>query len=260
MINIDVILTPIFFNQHNTENKTIIVIDVLRATTSITCLLAKGAKSIIPIDNFNLLGVEKKNVNRKYFNSNEFKDLITKFKEQNPDKILAGEIESKKIPNFDYGNSPYEFFNNDFSDKEVILYTTNGTKTLNLFRNNPNVFVASFLNYGFIADIVGMMKKDVTIVCSGDNNNISYEDILLAGALIQEFHEIYNFNVKLSDTSKLCLYNFLQNENNLVKTIRSTQHSIELMEKGFHQDIDLSIKLNMLNIIPIYKDGLITSL
>lgn len=104
------------------------------------------------------------------------------------------------------------------------------------------------------------MKKNITIVCSGDNNNISYEDLLLAGALIQEFHEIFNFNVRLTDTAKISLYNYLHNANNLSKTLKETSHALELMEKGFFKDIEFASKLNIMNIIPFYKDGIITSL
>ncbi len=260
MINIDVILTPVFINKHNTQNNIIIVVDVLRATTSITTMLYRNANSIVPINSFEIFGINKKTITQKFLESKEFEEIIRKFKEEHPEFILAGEIDSLKIPNFDYGNSPSEFYQAEFNDKKILLFTTNGTPTLRYFENYENVFVTSFLNYGFIADVVGMMKKNITIVCSGDNNNISYEDLLLAGALIQEFHEIFNFNVRLTDTAKISLYNYLHNANNLSKTLKETSHALELMEKGFFKDIEFASKLNIMNIIPFYKDGIITSL
>lgn len=257
MINLNVIISPVFLNNYNIKNRNFIVIDNFRATTSIAHILNNGANSITPVNNFEFLGYSSKQKIEKVLKDKSYKEKVQIFKKNNPDYLLVGEYQADKIPEFDYGNSPYEFYNGDFTNKNIIMFTTNGTNALNLINEAKNIFLACFNNVSYVADIVGMLGEDVDILCAGNNLHPSFEDILVAGCLIQEFHEIFNFKIKLSDSGKLALSSYLNLENNLVKILRGTEHAEKLIAKGYFKDVEISSNLNSINLVPVMKDNLI---
>ena len=218
----------------------IIVIDVLRSGTSVINALANGVKAIIPT----------KTLKEAY-----------KLKRQHPYYLLAGERRGNKPKGFNFGNSPLEFTSEKVHGKNVILTTTSGTMALTRSRNAKLVFVGTFLNAGAMAKkaVETAEKKhlNVSFVLAGDKGQFSFEDFICAGAMAERFNkgEVY-----FSDKARAALLAFKQTKNNLCKNIMEAEHAKHLIQLGFRRDIEFACQLDIYKIIPIYRDGKITSL
>ncbi len=142
-----------------------VVIDVLRATTTIVHALAAGCTAVRPC-----LTVE---------------DARTVAGEMRVcDVILGGERGGVKLPGFDAGNSPGEYTAALCRDRVVVLTTTNGTRALVRAAEADRVLVAAFVNYSAVCEQLQKDARPVHIVCAGTEGAVSLEDTLLAGALV----------------------------------------------------------------------------
>ena len=149
-----------------------VVIDALRATSTMVTALAHGARAILPAADLS----EALDLHRRH-----------------PDALLAGERGGVRIPEsltggvrFDLGNSPREFNEAAVFRKTIIMTTTNGTRALRSCGAAQIVAVGSFLNLGATVRFLRQAApKEVLLVCSGTGDHAAYEDILCAGALCE---------------------------------------------------------------------------
>jgi len=171
--SIEVTFTPAEFESlknRDLSGTTCVVLDILRATTSMTVALANGAKSIIPVST-----VEE----------------AVGLKEKTPEILLAGEREGVRILadqtggiDFDLGNSPREFVADRVGGKSIAMTTTNGTRALRACVGAKEVLIASFLNLRTVANrLENSGAENVILVCAGTEEEAAYEDMLGAGAL-----------------------------------------------------------------------------
>lgn len=142
------------------------VIDVLRATTTICHALAAGAKCVIPCL--------------------EVADALAAAREfQRGEYVLGGERGGLAIEGFDLGNSPAEYTPQSVGGKTVIFTTTNGTVALQHARLARRVCVASFVNAAAVAREL-RDETDIHLLCAGTRDEITREDVLLAGLLVEQ--------------------------------------------------------------------------
>jgi 2-phosphosulfolactate phosphatase len=117
-------------------------------------------------------------------------DEAKEYKLHNPNCVLAGEREGKKIEGFQLGNSPTESLGAKIKGKEIVLTTTNGAAAILEAGKAHRAFVASLLNLTKIAETIGKMmretRRNLTIICSGKQGQASLEDLYCAGAVIQK--------------------------------------------------------------------------
>jgi 2-phosphosulfolactate phosphatase len=234
-MKINVLFSHINYDELYFTSKTAVVIDVLRASSTIVTALQNGAKEIIPVA------------------SVEFAVKISGglFSGQT---IICGERNTKKIEGFALGNSPLEFTEDKVSGKSIILYTTNGSRAVVKAKFSENLFVASYLNLSAIANHLIGMNKDFEIVCSGRGNTISLEDIVCSGKLITEIQK-QNENVQLSDSAKASISLNKSFGKNILKMLQETEHGQILIENGFEKDIEYCSKLNSLEAIPTFSNN-----
>ncbi|HOK41528.1 MAG TPA: 2-phosphosulfolactate phosphatase [bacterium] len=220
------------------RNFIIIVIDVLRATSTIVTALYNGALSVIPAETIK-----------------EAEKIKNEIKEENV--LLCGEENSKKIENFDIGNSPLDYTRENVQNKIIILKTTNGSvvlkKSAEYFKNKM-ILICSFLNVIYLTEKIKELEKDILIICSGDNNNFSLEDFACAGLMINNL-ENYEYT-DFERAAKLLIINF---KNDYRRLFMESSHGRELYEKGFEEDLKFCSDVGIYNIIPFYKNGLIIS-
>ncbi|MBS7657300.1 MAG: 2-phosphosulfolactate phosphatase [Candidatus Bathyarchaeia archaeon] len=215
----------------------IIVIDVLRFSSSVINAFANGAKEIIPT----------KTLSEAY-----------KLRKQYPNYVLAGERKGLKPYRFDLGNSPLEFKESVIKGKKLIFTTTSGTQTLVSIKSDNWVFIGGFLN----ARTVGlkayeMARKEnvgICIILAGKKGAFSLEDFLGGGAIISN---IPLNEINLSDIGIASLMAFKQVENSLFEIISLSEHAKELLKLGLENDIKFSCMLNCFEIAPIYRDKII---
>lgn len=233
-MKINTLLSPLNVDELYFTKKTTIVIDVLRATTVIVTALNNGAKEIIPI-------------NAVEFAVKLSGDTLS------GQTILAGERNTHKIDGFALGNSPKEFTEEIVASKSIVLFTTNGSKSIVKSKYSSNLYIACFLNGSTIADYV-KNEEEIVILCSGNDGLFSFDDSVCAGFLINELNEL-NIDIELDDASKVCSLLYKKNQNRLKKMMMETEHGKRLVEKGYEEDIAYAAQRNIVNIIPSYSAG-----
>src|SRR5579862_6652699 len=128
-----------------------IVIDVLRATTVIATLFARGCPRVYV--------AAAHETARSFVREHGY--------------VLCGETHGYKVPDFDYGNSPVEFAALDFAGRPVVLSTTNGTKATAVVANAKRVFLGAAINRMAVAQAAWRealeRNADIVVVCSGTN-------------------------------------------------------------------------------------------
>jgi len=216
----------------------IIVVDVLRCTSSIVNALANGAKAVIPTETL--------------------KEAY-RLRDQHPDYLLVGERKGRKPEGFDLGNSPLEFVPEVVEGRTVIMTTTSGTRALVRGRRAAHVLVGAFLNARAVAEkaaeIPHRRKVNVSFVLAGEKSLFSLEDFLCAGAIASEFPA---GRFDFSDKALAAVLGFECVKGALSEYVGKSRHAKHLIELGFERDIEFSCMLNRFGTAPIYRDGKVT--
>ena len=229
--------TPANADDLSFSGKTTIVIDVLRATTTIINALNNGAREIIPVASVEFA---------VKVSGGMFGGLT----------LLGGERNTKKIEGFALGNSPLEYSSDLVNGKSIILYTTNGTKALVKAKFSKNLFAASFSNLTAVAEHLFSLNQDIEILCAGRNNAFSLEDSICAGKLISEIAKLKE-DLEVTDTAKACVVLSKSFGKSLLKMLVETEHGKLLIENGFEEDVKFCSKLNSVNSIPTFNGNVI---
>ncbi|MEW6652838.1 MAG: 2-phosphosulfolactate phosphatase [Bacteroidota bacterium] len=228
-----------YSTQHLDElyfaGKTSVVIDVLRATSVIVTALANGAKEVIPVGTVDFA---------MKVSGNAFSGQT----------LLCGERNTKKIEGFVLGNSPLEFSQEVVNGKSIILYTTNGSKTVVKAKFSENLFAVCFLNLTAAAKHLVNLNKDVEILCSGNNGNFSLEDAVCAGKLVTEIFTL-NQEAELTDSSKASIVLAKSTGKNILKMLKESEHGRLLIENGFAADIKTCSLYGVKDVIPYFVSG-----
>ena len=236
-MKVNVLLTSSNLDELSFSGKTIVMIDVLRATSTIVNALYNGAKEIIPVATVEFA---------VKVSGGMFGGLT----------LLGGERNTKKIEGFALGNSPLEYSSRLVKDKSIVLYTTNGTKAIVKAKFSKNLFICSFLNLSAVAEHINLMDTDFEILCAGRNNSFSLEDTVCAGKLISEILKSKK-DIELSDAAKISIALNKTFGKNLLNMLSETEHGRLLIENGFEDDIKFCSKLNTINAIPCFSGNVI---
>ena len=205
-----------------------VMVDVLRASTTITTAL----------DNFKqIIAVKDKE---------KAVELAEKY-----DAVLAGERNGAAIEGFDTGNSPVAIKN--FKGKCLVITTTNGTRILEGM--NAKSLIGSFINAKAVAKAASEIAEEhIEIVMAGVKGRFAIEDFLGAGAIISNLTDY-----KL-DEMALSAYMASQNEKMIDKAVMDSNSALGLKKLGYNKDINFSIKKDIYDVVPIYKEGIIKKL
>lgn len=235
-MNIDVIASVKEVSCERIAGKNIVVIDVLRATTTIVTALANNACCVIPVEH-----IEEA---RKIHN-NENAGMV----------LLGGEREAKIIEGFHFGNSPLSYIEEKISGKKVVLTTTNGTRTIKACEEGENLYIVSFLNASAVVKKLIEDNQDIVVVCSGTDEQYSMDDALCAGMIIS----LINNEEKITTTdlgwTVKELYEIYKND--FHGLLKNCSHYKRLKENGFEEDLRYCLQTDVYSIVPIYKDGYI---
>jgi 2-phosphosulfolactate phosphatase len=217
---------------------TVIVIDVLRATSSIVTALGNGAAGIVPV--------------------REPDEAIAVMRRLGRERsLLCGERESRLIAGFDLDNSPASFTRERVEGKTLVLTTTNGTRALiEAARGNAVVYCAAFLNRAAIVERLVTAEGDALLLCAGSEGALSFEDTLCAGAIVDALlHR--NKHLAITDAARAAATVYTANAKRLTTAIASGTHAVALVEKGFAADVAACAKLDVSRCVPLYADGVI---
>lgn len=236
-MKLNVLLSPLSADELYFTNKTTVVIDVLRATTTIITALANGAKDIVPVV------------------SVEFAVKISgsMFGGQT---LLGGERNTKKIDGFSLGNSPLEYTKNAIARKSIVFYSTNGSKAIVKAKFSENLFLSSFINLKAVAKHLVKLGKNTEILCAGENNNFSLEDSVCAGDLINEIKKLKK-DAELSDSAKGAIALYKSFGKDVLSMLKESEHGKLLISNDFTADLEYCSQHSITDVIPFYSGSVL---
>ncbi len=267
-MNIDVLLSIDEIAKTDLKGKTAVIIDVLRASSTLITALGCGVSRIIPIAD--------REKARSFFAS---LPAGTAF--------LGGEYQMQRIPGFDLGNSPGEYeamsktpsaaedhicstglhSANRLQGKTLVLSTSNGTKAFDAARNAgaENITIACFLNARAAAEQIMRLGIDTVIICSGFQKRFALEDMLGAGAVIDELKSLTDSTGKgsehspdqiFSDAAKAAVRLYRSYPSPAAGLADSIQ-SERLAKLGKEKDVEFCARLNYYDITTVCRDGIL---
>ncbi|GAC1605147.1 MAG: 2-phosphosulfolactate phosphatase family protein [Chitinophagaceae bacterium] len=219
---------------YDISNAIVVIIDVLRATSTIATALYNGAKSVIPVDSVNRCIEISKQVQG----------------------ISAGERDGKIAEGLEYGNSPFEYPKDFIKGKTLVVTTTNGTKLLHmaLSRKAGQIITGSFPNLDAVCSYLQAQNLPVVLACAAWKDRVNIEDLLFAGAVVNKVKEHFDINCDSSQIARTIylhakddLYGFMQAKN--------ASHYHRLSNYGLEKDIRYCLTPNTAPVLPFYKEG-----
>lgn len=220
----------------NTADTITVVIDVLRATTSFCTAFNYGVEAIIPVDTL---------------------ENALKHKQEN--KLVAAESDGLKPDFADFGNSAFDFMDDDLEGKTIYYTTTNGTKAINMASQNGTVAIASFLNISSISKWLISQNKNVVLLCAGWKNTYCIEDSLCAGAIAMQI--LFNPNFESSGDSTIAAIDLWDTWSlNPADLVRKSSHFKRLKSLGYENILSYSLHIDRTKCIPVLIDNRIIDL
>ncbi len=232
---LDVVFLPSIVQPEKLTERVVVVVDILRATTTIINALNSGAECVIP--------------------SPSIKGARQMQERMGDGSVLGGERGGKRVEGFHCGNSPPEYTAQVIAGKSLILATTNGTIAMERCRLAKAVLIGAFVNMGAIAKRIRNEPK-ITLLCSGTDGHITSEDILYAGALTELILSL-NADVEIKDSAQISLGHWqstqhkIQTENKeLADFMRTARGGKNLVRIGLDKDIVFSSQIDTIPIVP----------
>lgn len=227
-------LSPSLLHLYDVSQSIIVIIDVLRATSTIATALENGAKSVIPVDSVAACIHLGKQINA----------------------ITAGERDGKVAEGLEYGNSPFEYPRKFIEGKTLVLTTTNGTRLLHMALNNgaTEIITGAFANVTAVCNYLVEKKQPVILACAAWKDRVNIEDSLFAGMVISEIKKHFDISCDASkmveglyESAKPDLYAFMEKNN--------ASHFQRLSSYGLQEDIKFCLTPDTTTSLPFYSNG-----
>jgi len=231
---IETCLSPIFVNQYDWSGKTVVVIDVFRATSTICSAIGHGAEAVIPVSS-----VE------------ECQEIGEKL-----GAVMAGERGGHVIEGLQMGNSPLEYTPEVIEGKTLVLTTTNGTRLMQLVKDAQEIVIGSFLNLNAVTEYLKLKNEDIILACSGWRDHANLEDTVFAGAVIYALKSDFEC---VDDSSFMAesLFNRVGDYTSLQDYLKKATHYHRLVNLGAEADLEYCCLYNLHPIVPVLLDGII---
>lgn len=229
----EVILSPALVPYYDLEGKVVVVIDILRATTTMCYAFMNGAERIIPIES---IGEAKKYLDGDY--------------------VVAAERDGLVAEGFTLGNSPESFTPEIVNGKTIVLTTTNGTYMLNQCLAADKIVTGAFTNISALCNWLIGWNQPVILACAGWKNKFNLEDTVFAGAVLHTIKDHFDLE---SDSCVAALNLFLTASQNLEGYMRHSNHAQRFERLGI-DDLPICLKTDVTDIVPIYSNGVLVPL
>ncbi|MES2445560.1 MAG: 2-phosphosulfolactate phosphatase [Bacteroidota bacterium] len=225
---IEVCLTPALLHLYNIENSIVVVIDILRATSSITYGMDNGAEAIIPVA--------------------QVEDCLA-YAEKG--YLLAAERNGEVVVGYDFGNSPFSYTKEKVAGKTIVLTTTNGTKAMHMAQERAHqVVVGSFLNLTSLCNWLKVQDKDVLLLCAGWKDKFNLEDTLFAGAVVNVLRKDF---VHFDDACVAAEDMYVLAKDDLRGYLKKSSHNHRLEQLNIEEDVKFCLKVDMCKVIPVLE-------
>ncbi|MCO5239955.1 MAG: 2-phosphosulfolactate phosphatase [Chitinophagaceae bacterium] len=227
-------LSPSMLHLYDANDTIVVIIDVLRATSTIATALYNGAKYVIPVES--VAGcIELGNM---------------------PGTVTAGERDGRVAEGLQHGNSPFEYPREFIRDKILVLSTTNGTRLLHLALSQgaEKIVTGAFPNLSAVAHYLVSQQQDVLLACAAWKDRVNLEDTLFAGAVIDIVKDYFDINC---DASMMANALFSEAKKDLYRFVKEKQasHYLRLSGYGLEKDIQYCLTPDIAPVLPVYKEG-----
>lgn len=232
MKKINVCLSPALYKYYSEDNTIVVMLDAIRASATICTAFMNDVELIIPVSD--------KDVAKDY---------------RNRGYIIAGERDGEKLKDFDYGNSPFNFTEENIKGRKLAFTTTNGTQVVNLVKNDKSkdveLIIGSFINISALVDFLNRQKKDILILCSGWKNSVNIEDSLLAGRIVDLLIKKDKFEVL--EASNLAYNYFLGAGDSYYDFVMKNSPRLNQKSKKLEKDFRYCLTEDLTDVIPYLK-------
>jgi 2-phosphosulfolactate phosphatase len=223
--NIDVCLSPDMMHLYPVQDKTVVIVDILRATSCMTTALAHNIDSITP-----------------------FAQLRECLALKESGYVTAGERDGKKVEGFDLGNSPFEYMNPLLKGKKIAFTTTNGTKAIAKAAGAKEIVIGSFLNLSAVVNYLRKSDNNILIVCSGWKGKVNLEDTVFAGAIVEKLKDKFDH---ACDAPMMAQRLYLGARDNVKEFLKDSSHIKRLQRLNIEKDIDFCLTEDQYDIVPV---------
>lgn len=233
MPKIEVCLSPELLPLFRLEDKIVVVIDVLRASSCMVTGLAHGIAEILPVATleesatYGLMGY-----------------------------ITAAERNGMKMDGFDLDNSPFSYMDPVLVGKKICMTTTNGTQAILLSAASKKVIIGSFLNLKTVADYLYIRGVDAVLLCAGWKGQVNSEDTLFAGAVMDKLNDSFSVG---NDSALLARDLYRMHRDHLEQFLLDSSHYQRLSRLGIHKDISFCLRHSIYDCLPRLEQNSIVS-
>lgn len=233
MLRIDVAATPHELSLiPDKTHYAAVVIDALRATSTITTALSNGCSAMFPVTTI---------------------EEAQALKVRRPHAYLAGERKGARLPSFDFGNSPAEYRPETIAGREVIFTTSNGTPVLVACSSASITLAGCFLNRAAVARFLNESGRDILIACAGHHGKLAVEDLTCAGAIAEALLNYAPY--ELTDATKAALALFERYKTDLTSLLAQSYSGRNIASLGYWADIPYCASMDLLSSVPIFSNG-----
>ena len=229
---IEVCLTPKLFSEIQIKDHYIVVlVDILRATTSICAAFENGVKSIVPVATLE----EAKAMKDRGF-------------------MVASEQDGKKLDFADFGNSAFNFSREAVAGKTLVYCTTNGTRALEIAKKAEKIAIGAFINLSALTAWLIRQDTNIIILCSGWKNKFCLEDTIFAGAVTERLLKTKHFST-ICDSAAAALDLWGIAKPDILGYIEKAAHRHRLKKQELDDVIPYSFKIDSTKVVPVYAKG-----
>jgi 2-phosphosulfolactate phosphatase len=228
---VEVCFSPRSYELYKTDFDIVVVIDVLRATSAICAAFDNGIQSVIPLDSIE-------------------EALVYQAKGYPAGAERNGQI----VDGFDFGNSPFSYMKEELRGKDVVLTTTNGTKTIHVAKDAKQVVIGAINNLEALCAWLVEQNKNVLCLCSGWKDKFNLEDTICAGAIAENLLATGKFTSE-EDASISAKYLYLSAKDNIFGYLKASSHRRRLKNLNLNEDIKYCLTPNISKSIPVMHEG-----
>jgi 2-phosphosulfolactate phosphatase len=234
-MDVNVFPLPQLFEPEELSGGVAVVLDVLRATTTILTALANGAARVIPCGD-----IER---------ARQAAALCGET------ALTGGERGGVAIPGFDLDNSPASYAAERVRAKTVVLTTTNGTAALLRSRSAARILIGALVNRRALTNELRRERRNIHLVCAGTDGRVTAEDLLAAGAIAVELEVETGRSTSRDDLTQVAKALWREesaSSERLLAALRASRGGRNLVELGFDADIELAAQVDSLDLVGEY--------
>lgn len=227
---LEVCLSPAMYSKHADDDNLVVIVDILRATSSICVAIHNGVKSLIPVSTV---------------------DEAREMKQQG--YLVASERDGYVLDFADFGNSPFNFIPEIVKGREIAYSTTNGTRCIHMSSHSRAVVIGSFLNISSLAGWLISQDAPVLIFCASWKDRFSLEDTVFAGALAERLMQSGRFET-ICDATTASIDLWTLAKPDLFGYIQKAAQKERLASKGLDDCIEYCLTADLTSVVPAFQN------